>query len=197
MYKEINDNEIIYMVQENNDYYEVMLKKYEPFIRKMCKKYYNLGKNVGYEYEDLIQIANIGLYEAINSYNENKNVMFYTYVITCIENKIRVELRNQSTNKKKVLNNYISYDREIEGSDITLIDVIKDNNIIDPMDYLIIEEKEIEYVNFINSLPFEVAVIYEMKKDGFTTNQISKFLNMDKETIFKSLQFAKNRICLN
>ena len=30
MYREIDDYEILYMIQENNDYYELILEKYKP-----------------------------------------------------------------------------------------------------------------------------------------------------------------------
>ena len=62
---------------------------------------------------------------------------------------------------------------------------------------LLIKEMEIEYIKYINSLPFEVAVVFEMKNCGFTLNEISNFLDIDKNTISKFMKFAKNRLCLN
>ena len=91
----------------------------------------------------------------------------------------------------------MSLDEILPGTDITLLDIIKDEQVIDPSEYLIIEEKEIEYIKFINSLPFEIAVVFEMKNNGFTTKEISKFLDIDKKKVFKYFQYAKNRLCLN
>ena len=59
MYKEFNDNEILYMINDSDDYLELMLEKYKPLINKLCKKYSKVGEIVGLEYNDLIQIANI------------------------------------------------------------------------------------------------------------------------------------------
>ncbi len=197
MYKEFNDNEILYMINESDDYIEILLKKYKPFINKICKKYLKFALKVGLEFDDLVQIANISIINSIKYYKDNLKTSFYTYIAKCIENNLKTELRKESTFKRITLNSSLSIDEIIPGTDRTLLDVIKDDKVIDPFDYLIIKEKEIEYIKFINSLPFEVAVVYEMKTNGFTTGEISNFLDMDKTTIAKSIQYARNRLCLN
>ena len=68
MYKELNDNEIIYMIKESEDNLEILLEKYKPIIINICKKYLKLGINVGLELDDLIQIANISLINSISYY---------------------------------------------------------------------------------------------------------------------------------
>lgn len=193
MYKELNDNEILYMIQENNDYYEIIIKKYRPYIINVCKKYQKYAKKIGYELDDLIQVANMGLYDAIKSYKNNQNVLFYTYLIHCVENKIKTEIRNNMTNKKSLLNHALSYDVVIPGTNITLIEKIPDKSLIPALDYLIIEQKQIEYINFLNSLPFEIAVVYELKNNGFSYLEISKFLNIDNYNIKKYLSYAKSK----
>jgi len=197
MYKYLNDNEIIYMINESDDYVELLLEKYKPFLTKLCRKYLSYANKVGLELEDLIQIANIGLINCIKYYKNNINTSFFTYMTRCIENNLKTELRKELTYKKRTLNISISLDEVIQGTDATLLDLIKDDKAINPVDYLVIEEKEIEYVNFINSLPFEVAVIFEMKNQGFTSNEISKFLDINKKEINKSMQYARNRLCLS
>jgi len=70
MYKEINDNEVIYMIKEDNDYYSLLIEKYRPLIINICRKYEKLGKEAGYELDDLIQLSNIAVVDAINGYKE-------------------------------------------------------------------------------------------------------------------------------
>ena len=197
MYRELDDNELLFMVEENQNYYEILLNKYKPLIIKISKKYYKLGKKVGYEFEDIIQIGTLGLLESIKSFKENKNILFYTYITCCIENKIKTEIRFQLTDKRKMLNKTISYDEVIEGTDKPLIDFIEDKNAVDPYEELIEHEIEEKYINFIQSLPLEVAVAFEMRNDGFTYEQIGRFLQMDNQTIIRSINFVKQRICLN
>lgn len=197
MYRELNDNEILYMINDSDNYLEILLEKYKPLISKICKKYLKLGKRVGLEYDDLMQIANISLIKCIKNYKDSLNTSFYTYIIKCITNSLKTELRKELTLKRKILNNSLSIDEIIQGTDITLLDITKNEKVIDPFDCLVIEEKEEKYIRFINSLPFEVAVIYEMKNNGFTTIEISNFLDIDKEKVTKSIQYARNRLCLN
>ena len=197
MYRELDDNELLYLVEENQEYYDVLIEKYQPLIKKICKKYLYLGKTVGYEYDDLIQIANIGLLEAIKYFKDKKNVLFYTYINSCIDNKIKIELRKQLTNKRKTLNNTISYDEIYDGSNKPLIEMIEDKDNLSPYEELILKELEEKYILFIQSLPFEVAIIFEMRNDGYSLEQIGNFLKMNTKDIYKSLQFAKKRMCLN
>lgn len=191
MYKEINDNEVIYMVKEDEDYYSILIEKYRPLIINICKKYEKIGKELGYELDDLIQLSNIALVDAIKGYKENQDNLFYTYLLSCIKNKIKTELRTQQTNKKKVLNESISYDEIVKGTNVPLIDFIKDDSIIEPLKLLEIEEEQIKYINFINSLPFEVALVVEMKNNGFSLMEISTFSKMDYNTIRRCLTKAK------
>ena len=197
MYRELDDNELLFMVEENQNYYDVLLEKYKPLIVKISKKYFKIGKKVGYELEDLIQIGSLGLLEAIKHFENSKKILFYTYIMRCIENKIKNEIKYQLTYKRKMLNETISYDQIIDGTDNPLIYFLEDKNATNPYQELLEQEIEEKYIKFIQSLPIEVAVAYEMRIDGFTNKQIGEFLQMNDKDITKSIRFAKQRICLN
>lgn len=197
MYKDINDSELLYLISENDFNYELLFNKYKPVINKICNKYLKSAKRVGYELDDLIQIANISLLLAVKNYKESNNILFYTYLIKSIDNNIITSIKKEYNNHNKLLNDAISYDEVLDGCDVPLIELIEDKSVIKPLDDVILEELEIEYIKYINSLPFEVAIVVEMKNCGFSSTEISKFLNIDKSTISKFMQFAKNRICLN
>ena len=193
MYRELDDNEILYMIEENNDNYAYLIQKYRPLVIKICQTYLKEGKDLGYEFDDLIQIANMGIMDAVNTYLENKNVLFYTYMVKCIKNKIRNELRNQNTNKKITLNKAISYDKIVPGIFCPLIDIIPDETSPDPFQSLVEKEMEIKYINFINSLPLEMALVFEMKQDGFKEKQIQAFSRLDRKTVIKYFKIAKSK----
>ena len=197
MYRELDDNEILFMVEDNNDYYDILLKKYKPLIINISKKYYYLGKKLGYELEDLIQICNLGLIDALKYYQMNKDNLFYTYIKHCIENKIKTELRSQLTDKRKTINESISFDEILDGLDRPLIDFLEDKSAIDP--YLELLEKEMieKYIMFIQSLPLEVSIIFEMRNEGFSNKEIKKYLEIDDKTITNALKYAKKRLCFN
>ena len=59
---------------------------------------------------------------------------------------------------------------------------------------MICEELEIKYINYINSLPFEVAAVYELKQNGFKNQEISTLLELDLKTITKYLRIANKKL---
>ena len=193
MYKDIDDYEILYMINDGNDYYEIMLEKYKPLIITICEKYQGIFKKVGYEFEDLMQIANMALVDAINTYQEQKDVLFYTYCTRCVNNRLKNELRNQLVDKRNTINKVISYNKTVDNQG-ELIEFLPDNFATNPIDELICEELEIKYINFINSLPFEVAAVYELKQNGFKNQEISTLLELDLKTITKYLRIANKKL---
>ena len=194
MYREIDDYEILYMIQENNDYYELILEKYRPLIITICKQRLSGIKEMGYELEDLMQIANMAVYEAIKTYSEYENAKFYTYVAKCIHNKLNVELRNNSSDKKKALNTAISYDANIPGTNTPLIDILEDKTVINPYQYLDIKELKDKYVYYLNSLPFEVAGVYQLRLQGFNQAEIQTLLNINELAYERCLKTIKRRL---
>ena len=194
MYREVDDYEILYMIQENNDYYELILEKYKPLIITICKQRLNGIKEMGYELEDLMQIANMAVYEAIKTYSEYENAKFYTYVAKCIHNKLNVEIRNNSSDKKKALNTAISYDANIPGTNTPLIDILEDKTVINPYQYLDIKELKDKYIYYLNSLPFEVAGVYQLRLQGFNQSEIQTLLNINELAYERCLKTIKRRL---
>ncbi len=193
MYRELDDNEILYMIEENSDNYNYLFEKYKPLLSKICQTYLIDSKELGFEMEDLMQIAYMGLIDAVNSYKDNKKTLFYTYMLRCVRNRLYNEIRNQTSNKKLALNTAISYDEFMPGTHKSLIDNIPDKNSPDPMNFLLEEMVEIEYKKILNSLPIEIAIIYEMKQDRFNDNQIATFTRIDKKNISKYYKQAKRK----
>ena len=194
MYREIDDYEILYMIQENNDYYELILEKYRPLIITICKQRLSGIKEMGYELEDLMQIANMAVYEAIKTYSEYENAKFYTYVAKCIHNRLNTELRNNSSDKKKALNTAISYDANIPGTNTPLIDILEDKTVINPYQYLDIKELKDKYIYYLNSLPFEVAGVYQLRLQGFNQSEIQTLLNINELAYERCLKTIKRRL---
>ena len=194
MYREVDDYEILYMIQENNDYYELILEKYKPLIITICKQRLNGIKEMGYELEDLMQIANMAVYEAIKTYSEYENAKFYTYVAKCIHNKLNVELRNNSSDKKKALNTAISYDANIPGTNTPLIDLLEDKTVINPYQYLDIKELKDKYIYYLNSLPFEVAGVYQLRLQGCNQSEMQTLLNINELAYERCLKTIKRRL---
>ena len=189
MYKEYNDYEILYMVGENDDdTYELLFKKYYPLILKYANKYKNSFKKYGYELEDVMQIGYISLYKATRKYKYFSENMFYTFLIKLLDNDYNIEYNKCNNLKNKCLNDSISYDTNIKGTDLSFLDVIGQYEDDYISNTLVIND----IINFKNSLPFETSCVLELKMNGYKEYEIRKLLDINNEELLDCIRVIKN-----
>lgn len=184
-YNDLNDYEIMYLVSENDDdAKELIVSKYKPIILKIASKYLSLAKNYGLEHDDLIQEGYVGLYYAMNNYNDGKNALFYTYATKVIESKICNLLKLSQTKKNFSLNSSLSLDMEYDSeSGSSLLDFIEDSNAILPDRELEYKELIVKIKSIIYELDIEQGSILELKLNGFSNGDIASLLNLNKRTV--------------
>lgn len=186
-YKKYNDNELIYMVQENDEYSnDILFKKYYPIIFKLSNEYYNKYNGVIYELDDFYQEALSAFYRAVNTYNSTKGVLFYTFVVVCIK-------RALSSFGRNVFNNKINDDIDISELEYCIEDTRENPIILESFKGL---ENIIRDVIF--SLSLEAGAIIELKVNGFTYKEISVLLDIPISSVeFKSRRarrILRNRV---
>ena len=184
MYRDMNDYEILYMVCDvrENDF-ELLLNKYKPLIYKIVKNYIKTFKKFGYELDDLMQIGYITLYKSAALYNSYDNSKFYTYFKNALLKNIANHMRTNSTNKKNVLNNALSYDNEINNTNIEFLNIFKDES----------NNKNIcnELITFKNSMSINLSWIFELFYNGYNKEEISILLDEKIEDIKKGFSLIK------
>ena len=74
---------------------EQLLTLNSPLIKSVIRRY----KNKGVEYDDLYQLASMGLLKAINGFDENFNVRFSTYAVPMIAGEIKRFMRDDGSIK--------------------------------------------------------------------------------------------------
>ena len=197
-YEEINDNELLFLVSESNEEARSeLVKKYTGIVHKIAFKYTNLAETFGVEEKDLVQEGLIGLSKAIDTYDSNKNVLFYTYVTLCIETSIKSALRTASKKKNQLLNNSISLDKLYE-EEININEILKDES-SDPSVQLLDKESIDEILKDSKEIltPFEYDV-FKLKSEGYSNEEISSKTKKDKKsienTIFRIKTKLKNQI---
>jgi len=67
----------------------------------VAKQFLHRGKSYGIEYDDLFQIACIGLIKAANAYSPGRG-KFGTYAVNVMQNEVRMELEKAPRFKKHV-----------------------------------------------------------------------------------------------
>ena len=191
MYKEYNDYEILYMIGENDDdTFNLLYKKYYPLILKYSRKYEKTFKKFGYELDDIMQIGYISLYKAVRKYKYYSENMFYTFLIKLLNNDYNIEYNKCRNYKNKCLNDSISYDKEIVGTDLSILDIVGKYD----FDYVSDVDNYNKYLSFKNSLPFEVSCNLELKISGYKDYEIERLLDIKHEELLENYRVIKRFI---
>ncbi len=195
-YKEYNDNEILsYISEKNEEAIELIYEKYKPLINKIASNLYQkYCKNTGLDINDLIQEGMIGLNNAMNHYQENRDVLFYTYAKKCIERRMISTIIMANRKKHKVLNDSISFEVNLRDSNTSIDAFIKDNS-NNPENILINMEKRKELINVIeNDLSTFEQQILQLRLDGFEYKQIAEIINKDVKAVDNAVQRIRMKI---
>lgn len=184
-YKEINDNELIYMCCENNEEAEnIIIDKYKNCINNCIKNLMKEYYIVGMETSDLYQEGLIGLMHAIKTFNEEKDVTFYTYANTCIKTSMISAMRSTFRKKNRILNTSYSLDKIMdEDTNHSFYDVFKDNT-NEPTGLLIKKEENKELLDMVKSkLSKKELEVFNYKLDGLTNEEIAESLKSTKKCV--------------
>ena len=182
-----NDYELIYLIQEEDEQaLNIMLKKYEPLIKKIVNHYYRIFKDFNIDFQDLVQEGRIGLYRAIKSYKEDKNILFYTFAFMCIKGQILAIYKKSLRDKNK---------------SSTLASLHDDLAFFEETGYIDSPEKLMEeslitrqIIEFKNNLEFIDANIFELRYNSFNYKEISKLLDISINVVDNKLVKIKKKL---
>lgn len=192
-YDNINDYEVLSMVADNEEATEILFEKYKPLITGLAKKTYNLIPNNGFDLNDLIQEAMIGFSTAINTFDEKKDVLFFTYAKTCIERRLISLIKSANRNKHQLLNESY-YVEDLVTDSKNLENLLEDNN-SNPESRLIDDENTKELVkNIQKKLTNLESAVFELKISGFTYKEIAEILDKDSKSIDNAISRIKVKV---
>ena len=187
-YKDINDYEVLYLVEENqSDYKEIIFKKYEPIIKKITYAFFCKMKKFGIEFEDIYQEALIGLNYAIDHFDFNRDDKFYTYVIICVKSKLNSYYVKNNNRKNKILNDSMVLMQYSDLDIESLISTTFDDSYLSFYDRVI---------NFKNNLTDIQAQIFELKYNGFNNGEIGKLLGLTVKNVYYYLCSIRKKLLI-
>jgi RNA polymerase sporulation-specific sigma factor len=76
--------------------FEATLKQYEPLMNKLVRRW----PIPGFDYEDGLQIAAIGLWKAWETWDPQRGGSFLTHAFNCITRRLQVELKRAGCAKR-------------------------------------------------------------------------------------------------
>lgn len=191
-YKEISEEQLAMLAKNGDgDAAEYLIRKYKDLVRGKARMYFIVGADA----EDIVQEGMIGIFKAIKSFDPTKQASFQTFAEICINRQIIDAVRTAGRMKHSPLNESVSLDRPLEGSEeSTLSDTIKDREpeledivILNwEMDKLLVLRKEI-------FSELELKVWDEYLK-GRTYPQIAEITGKSVKAVDNALQRTKRKL---
>lgn len=188
-YKNINDYEVLYLIEDENDSYKnILYDKYRRVIERFCDRYMKLYSTIFVEKEDLYQEALLGIDYAISHFDFHRDVTFYTYCNICIESKIKDYYQKLLSKRNFASMNSISLDMEI-GEDLLLCDTISSRD--DVCRSVLFGEDIKRIIDFKNSLSISQARVFELRMNGFSYKEIATLLSISIKSVYSHLRTIK------
>ena len=116
----------------------LLIEKNMRLVAHMTKKYASPERDI----QDLISVGTIGLIKAINSYKPEKGIRLATYAAKCIDNELLMILRTEKKKSREV-SLYEPIGTDKEGNEISIIEIISDEEPDIVEDYINLERMKI------------------------------------------------------
>ena len=147
---------------------------------------YQYKKNYNNEFEDIVQIALLGLWKAISYYNGKYALSTYAYKV--INNDICQYLRHLKKHdfNKEISLNFITYSSDYIGQrDLILQDLLSDNNksVEDIEALLELDELRTYEKEILSNIPDRHVRVWNYLKCGYTQENIANIENISQAQV--------------
>lgn len=193
-YRKYNDRLLVSMANCGDLLAEqYIINKYKKLVKMKARPYFLVGADT----EDIIQEGMIGLYKAVRSFDDLKLSSFRAFAEICINRQIITAIKMASRQKHKPLNFYISLNQPMyhDNSDRTLLDIVDDVNINDPMSLLLTQERlgelQVKLEMVLSKLERRVLETY---LEGKTYREISSEIKKSIKSIDNAIQRIKPKL---
>jgi len=189
----MTDEEIISLIKsDNKEALNYLLNKYKELVYMKVSKYFIIGA----EKDDIFQEGMIGLYKAIQSFKGDKQNSFKTFANMCIERQLITAIKSSNRQKHMPLNSYLSLNTSgyEDDDDKTLMDVINNNTVEDPLDTITKKEyyKTVEDTIDKSLSDFEKQVLRKFIK-GDSYIKIAEELSSPVKSVDNAIQRIRKK----
>lgn len=190
------EKEIIISAQEGNESSKnILIKNYEPLIIRTIKTkdYFIEGGDI----QDLIQEGRLALFNAIKTYDHEKNVKFSIYAKRVIENHIINVIKKFANNKNAPLNNAYNVNNQgeldLSDGETKVFMPIKPTQSIEE-DYIGEQNAKILIDSIVKTLsPLENKIL-QLKLQDLSYTEIADKLEISSKKVDNALNRIKNKI---
>ena len=192
-YHGLSDEEVIAAYREGDfEAVEYICNKYRRIVSKYGKKFYIKGG----EEQDVIQEGMVGLFKAIQDFDETKNVPFQSFAELCITRQIMKAMEAADRLKNQPLNSYISlFTEENEKPNQEVSESLLTGDIHNPESIWIDTEKTMaifeQIVSILSKMELQVF-LYMMQ--GMDYRAIAKKMGKDEKKIDNAIQRIRQKV---
>lgn len=180
MYSNLNDNQLIALHKEGDiNAFEEISKRYKGMILSFSRSYFLIGGDG----DDLFQEGFLGLFKAVNTYDETQGTSFKTFAYTCISNNIKTAVTKSQNKTNSPLNNAIP----LENLSAVALS--------SPEETVIKSEDQKEFDKKLKGIlsPLELKIL-KMWLDGLSYKQISESLGKEVKSVDNAIQRIKKKL---
>lgn len=176
----MTDEELIIKSRSGNRYaQEEILNKYSNLVQAIAARFFLHGG----ENEDLVQEGMVGLYSAINGFEEG-GATFSSYAYACIRNAVLDAIKKSLGAKNAALNDFVP-----------IVEIGEEISPVSPEDEVIRRENRREFLQkiskILSSTEFKAIV---MQLDGMSVAEISAALAKPQKSVSNALARAKTKL---
>ena len=187
-YSNYSDEELVKEYKSTNDeaILDSLMYRFHGLISSSAAPLYLTGA----DREDLIQEGRLGLYNAIESFDESKNHAFVPFAKLCIRRAQLKAIESYNRKKHSPLNTSVSF-----SSDDEEINIPMETNVSSPEDIMIeifdTEEMLKEIEKSLSSMEMDV-LLYLV--EGYNYHQIAGFLGKEAKSVDNAIQRLRSKI---
>lgn len=178
--------------KNDNEAMEKVLNIFKPQVTAICRQYFLIGGDS----DDLIQEGMIGLYCAVNSFDNNKNDNFASYANICINNRLKSLIKSAKSKKNQPLNDYVPIDirDDYEENSIASKIVLLSHNITPEkvsMDKQYRENMETQIKSLLSDKQYSILIMF---LNGYSYIEIAKKIGKNIKFVDNNIQAIKKKL---
>ena len=148
-----------------------------------------IARIAGGDQEDLIQEGMLGLFKAIQGYQEDREASFATFAALCIDRQLYSAISMSQRQKHQPLNSFVSLSEPVSEQELRLIDEETPEEILINRENL---DRIHEKIRKILS-PFEYEVL-QLYLKGYGYQQIARQMQKPPKAIDNALQRIRSKV---
>lgn len=185
-YDEYKDEELLRMMRNGeSEVADYLVDKYKCLVRQKSRALYLAGG----DQEDLIQEGMLGLFKAIQGYQEEREASFATFAALCIDRQLYSAISMSQRQKHQPLNSFVSLSEPVSEQELRLIDEETPEEILINRENL---DRIHEKIRKILS-PFEYEVL-QLYLKGYGYQQIARQMQKPPKAIDNALQRIRSKV---